>query len=314
MGTQPNKSETTTRILPQLALIVVPMLWGWGYPLVRSSMDHIGPLTFLFYRFSLGFLVILLLFRKHIMLAGWRVWARGGLIGIALFFGYAFLNWGLVYTTTAKAGFIIGLRVVLVPVLGAGLLKTAIERRSWFGALLSIIGLALIFLSDLQNVHEINPGDLIMLLSALGFAMHVLLVSRYSHSENFILNLVVQLAVVLLLSFAGMALFEEITLPRKSLLWENIAITGLFSTALAFWLQNRFQHCSTADRTGIIFSGEPLFAALFGFIYLGESLQGWQWLGAIFILLAMITSQVRRPRSMRWIRNRISISREKRLP
>ena len=86
-----------------------------------------------------------------------------------------------------------------------------------------------------------------------------------------------------------MLVFEApITIPQKSFVWVDIVLTAIFSTALAYGIQAGLQPFTTAGRTGIIFSAEPLFAALFGFIYLGEALQGSQWAGALFIIGAVI--------------------------
>ncbi|MBD3223568.1 MAG: EamA family transporter [Caldithrix sp.] len=276
----------------ELALLTVPMLWGIGYPLIRESMAYIGPLAFLFYRFGIAFILLLIFYRNQWRGVHLRDWLKGIITGVVLFLAYAFLNWGLVYTTTSNAGFIIGLRVVIVPVIGAVLFRQIIPGRSWLGAGISLIGLIFIFFGAKATVKSINPGDMIMLFSAIFFALHVLLISRFIHIKNYVSNLIAQISVVTLFSGAAMLLLESVKLPGSLLVWQNIMITGLLSTLLAFWLQTRFQRHSTADRTGIIFSSEPLFASLFGFIYLGESLIGWQWPGAFLIILAMIVSQL----------------------
>ncbi|NIW47412.1 MAG: EamA family transporter, partial [candidate division Zixibacteria bacterium] len=182
---------------------------------------------------------LLFLFRQQLKGIERQVWGQAVLIGLALFSGYAFLNWGLVYTTTAKAGFVIGLRVVLVPVMAAGLFRNSVANSSWIGALLSAIGLGFIFFGSTQSLGSFNPGDVLMLFCAASFAMHVLLVSRYTKPQNFAPNLFAQISVVMILSGIGMLLFEEVTIPKSQMVWEDVIITGLFSTALAFWLQNR---------------------------------------------------------------------------
>lgn len=283
---------TRRTILPEIALFFVPFLWGWGYPLIRESMTEVGPLTFLFYRFTVALIPLLILFRKHLKKVDKNVWKEGILVGIALFAGYGFLNWGLIYTPTAKAGFVIGLRVILVPLIGASLFRSSIALNSWIGAGLSVVGLIFIFFSRSQTIDAVNRGDIIMLFCTASFAVHILLIGRYSNFRNFAPNLITQISVVTVLSGIGMLLFEGRELPTGAMVWENIVITGLFSTALAFWLQTRFQFKSTANRTGIIFSGEPLFAALFGYIYLQETLVGWQWLGAFFIVVAILMIQL----------------------
>jgi drug/metabolite transporter (DMT)-like permease len=272
----------------EFLLLLVPMLWGLGYPLIRGSMGAIGPLGFLHLRFLSGLLPLGLLFRRDLRRFNRQLIIRGTLIGIALFFAYSFLNWGLVYTTTAKAGFIIGLRVILVPAVGALLFHLRARPTNWAAALLSLVGLAFIFFGDFEAPLVLNPGDVLMTCSAFFFAVHVLLVGRYVRADNYAPLLLLQLTVVVLLSAGGALLIEGRLFPAQLVVWPKALAAGLLSTALAFWLQNRYQHYTSSDQTGVIFSSEPLFAALFGFIFLGEILRGWQWIGAALIVQAMV--------------------------
>jgi len=255
-------------------------------------MDSLGPLGFLFLRFTAALLPLALLFRRSFFSIDRHSLRKGLYTGTALFFAYAFLNWGLVYTTTAKAGFIIGLRVILVPLAGALLFRLRAALASWAAALLSLAGLAFIFFGELSPPLHINPGDALMVASAFFFALHVLLVSRYVKYDNYAPLLLLQISTVVLLSGVGSVLFEEGPFPSSPQVWTSALVAGLLSTALAFWLQNRFQHYSTPDRTGVIFSSEPLFAAFFGFLLLGETLQGLQWVGAALIVGAMALARL----------------------
>jgi drug/metabolite transporter (DMT)-like permease len=280
----------------ELLLLLVPMLWGLGYPLIRGSMDAIGPLGFLHWRFLAALLPLGVLLRREIRRIDRKLLGRGLITGIALFFAYAFLNWGLVHTTTAKAGFIIGLRVILVPITGALLFRLRAALSSWAAALVSLAGLAFIFFGDFDLPLTLNPGDGLMVASAFFFAVHVLLVARYVVPENYAPLLLLQLAAVVVLSAGGALLFERQVLPAEPTVWPRALAAGGLSTALAFWLQNRFQHESTPDRAGVIFSSEPLFAALFGFFFLDEMLHGWQWAGAVLIVAAMALARLPRRR------------------
>jgi len=280
---------------PELLLLLVPLLWGWGYPLIRGSLDAIGPLGFLFWRFLAALLPLGAVYGRRLRGAAPATWRRGLVTGVTLFLAYAFLNWGLVYTTTAKAGFIIGLRVILVPIVGALLFRLRVAGPSWIAASVSVIGLVFIFFGDVAGPLRLNPGDALMVGSALFFALHILLVGRYGRPDTFAALLVLQVATVVLLSGLGAALAERALVPDDPAVWRDAALAGVFATGLAFWLQNRFQPRSTADRSGVIFSSEPVFAAAFGFLYLGETLQGWQWAGAALIAAAMVVARFAGP-------------------
>ena len=272
-------------------LLIVPMLWGLGYPLIRSSMDEIGALPFLVYRFGVALVPLLIVLRASLRGLDRAVWCHGILMGVALAAAYGSLNVGLTYTTTVKAGFIIGLRVVLIPMLVAVLLPGSIRARTWMAALLSTAGLAIIFLGTESSWASVNRGDVMMALSALAFAVHVLLIGRLSRPDAVQAQLLIQIGVVTVLGGLLTAAIDGLAVPTSRVAWMHLATTGVLSTALALWLQTRYQLAVPAERAGIIYSSEPLFAAFFGFLYLGERLVGWQWLGALLILAAMLLVQ-----------------------
>jgi len=277
--------------LAQLVLLGVALIWGWTFVLVKEGLSAIGPFAFLFYRFSLAFALLVVLFGPRLGRVEPRLWLKGALIGVALFSGYGFQTWGLLYTTATNSAFITGLSVVGVPVLGAALFRERVGRAAWLSAGLSAVGLGLIVFGAAPRAFALNAGDFLTALCALSFALHILLISRFTRPENYVPILVAQVGVVALLSGVGMAVWEGIVWPRSGPVWEAIAITGALATAFAFWAQNRFQPYSTAVRTALIFASEPVFAALFGHLLLGERLVGGQWLGAALILAAMLGVQ-----------------------
>jgi len=282
-------------LLAELSLLGVAALWGWTFVLVKESLQEVSTFTFLFYRFTLAFGLLLLLFGRRLRDAERepRLWTRGALIGLTLFLGYGFQTLGLLYTTATNSGFITGLSVVLVPVLGTLLFRERTRRAVWLGAGLSAVGLGFIVFGGASSwrISELNVGDGLTLLCAISFALQIVLVSRFTRPEGYLPILVAQIGVVALLSGVGMVLFEGLSIPRSPVTWKGIVITGVFATALAFWVQTRFQPLSTAGHTAILFSSEPVFAALFGYGLLGERLVGGQWLGAVLIVMAMLIAQ-----------------------
>lgn len=291
--------------LAELSLLGVAALWGWTFVLVKESLQEVSTFTFLFYRFTLAFGLLLLLFGRRLRDAESepRLWAKGALIGVTLFLGYGFQTLGLLYTTATNSGFLTGLSVVLVPVLGAMLFRERTRGTVWLGAGISALGLGLIVFGDASSwrISAFNVGDGLTLLCAISFALQIVLVSRFTRPGRYLPVLVAQIGIVALLSGVGMVLFEELRIPKSPVAWKGIVITGLFATALAFWVQTRFQPLSTAGHTAILFSTEPVFAALFGSWLLGERLVGGQWLGAGLLVIAMLLAQGPwgRPRRLR---------------
>jgi len=289
------EARTSRNYPAQLALLAVTVIWGWTFVLVKEGAGELGPLSFLAWRFMIASLALLLLFGPRLRGISRDGLLRGLWIGLALFAGYLFQTWGLIYTSATKSGFVTGLSVVLVPLLSAAAFKERVLRRWWLGAGLSATGLGLILFGRGRTgagEMALNLGDLLTLLCALSFALQIILIGRFVDLENYPAILVVQIGLVFLLSLAGALILERPTWAISPQGWRAILVTGLFATALAFFLQNRFQPLSTATQAAIIFSAEPVFAGLFGYLLLGERLGGLQLLGAAAILAGIIVAQL----------------------
>jgi drug/metabolite transporter (DMT)-like permease len=280
-------------------LLSVTIIWGWTFVLVKEGAGELGPLNFLAWRFAVALGALLLLFWPRLRRAGVgrQEFVRGLLIGLALFTGYLFQTWGLLYTSATKSGFITGLSVVLVPLLSPLFLKKAVPARGWLGTGLSALGLGLILFGRGRVAAGLNLGDLLTLLCALSFAMQIILIGKFVTLANYPALLIIQIGLVFVLSLAGALFVERPGVGISAHGWEAILITGFLATALAFFIQNRFQPLSTPTQAAIIFSAEPVFAGLFGYLLLGERLVSLQLLGAAAILGGIVVSQLPRPAS-----------------
>ncbi len=285
-------SRGLIKIKAEIYLLGIVVIWGSTFAVVKEVLEQITPFTFLAYRFLVAVLVLGLIFGRKIKSLNQITLKKGSLIGIFLFLSYAFQTVGLKYTTATKAGFITGLSVVLVPPLAHFFTQEKISRNSTVGVVLAVIGLG--FLNYNYDYFNFNRGDFLVLLGALSFALHLITVDRYTKKLDYVLLVIVQLATVWILS-SLLALFWEkpgLSLECYSIqVWWSIIWTGVLATALAFYLQNRFQRYSTATRTAIIFSGEPLFGAIFAHLLLGEEVGLLAGVGGLMIILGMIISQ-----------------------
>ncbi|MBU4047881.1 DMT family transporter, partial [bacterium] len=234
--------------------------------------------------------ILFVMFWRKIKNIDKMILKKGSLIGIFLFLGYTFQTVGLKYTTATKAGFITGLSVVLVPVISHFFIKEKINRNSVIGVILAFIGL---WFLNYSSSFIFNLGDFLVLLCAISFAMHIISVGLYTKKMDYVPLVIVQLAIVFVLSLLMALVFErpEIHLSYSPNVWWSIVLTGVFATALAFYMQNRFQKYSTATKTAIIFSGEPIFSAMFAYLLLGEKAGLTAWIGGLLIILGMIVSQ-----------------------
>lgn len=277
-------------IQAEIYLLGIVIIWGSTFAIIKGILDQILPLTFLAYRFFLAAFVLSVIFWKRLKNIDNIILRRGWLIGIFLFMGYAFQTVGLKYTTATKTGFITGLSVVLVPVISYFFIKEKINRNSVIGVIFAVIGLW--FLNYNSN-FSFNFGDFLVLLGAVSFAMHIISVGLYAKKVDYVPLVIIQLATVFVLCLLMAIIFERpaLHLSYSFNIWWAIILTGVFATALAFYMQNRFQRYSTATKTAIIFSGEPIFAAVFAYFLLGEKVGLIAWAGGLLIIFGMIVSQ-----------------------
>ncbi len=277
-------------IQAEIYLLIIAIIWGSTFAIIKNILNLIPPYTFLTYRFLLATLVLMIIFWKRIRGINKTILRKGSLIGIFLFLGYTFQTVGIKYTSATKAGFITGLSVVLVPIISLLFVKEKVSRNSIMGAFFALIGL---WFLNYTNSFSFNFGDFLVLLCAFSFAMHIISVGLYIKKLDYVLLVIVQLATVSILSLFLAVIFERpaLNLSYSFNVWWGIIFMGVFATAFAFYMQNRFQRYSTATKTAIIFSGEPIFAAVFAYIILGEKVGLIAWIGGLLIIFGMIISQ-----------------------
>jgi drug/metabolite transporter (DMT)-like permease len=303
------------------SLLFVTAVWGATFVMVQDAVTGFPVFAFLALRFALAALVLLPFFlrgrdvaqtqannpgdagqptrsndfsrsvRRRATEVATTRWRPGVLVGLALFAGYAFQTFGLRETTPAKAGFITGMSVVLVPLGQAIFLRRPPRRNSIVGVGLAAVGLGLL---SLQADLSVSRGDLLVLGCAMAFAAHILLVGRYAPDWPPLRLALVQIVTVAVLSSAAALLLERpIGWPAGNV-WFAAAFTGLLATALAFFVQSRAQQATSPTHTALIFAAEPVFAGLFSFLLIGETLGPRQILGSALIVAGMLVSEMRR--------------------
>lgn len=282
-----------------LLLLLTAIIWGFAFVAQRVGMDHVGPFTFNGVRFALGSASLLPLIwlmqrqknRAPAMMpqAGGMELLRGGLLaGLALFSGASLQQVGLVYTTAGNAGFITGLYVVIVPILGL-IWRQRPALGTWLGAVLATIGL---FLLSVTADFRIAYGDLLVLIGAFIWAGHVLLIGWLSPRMDALKLSAIQFAVCAALSLLTALAIETISLEGIIAAAVPILYGGLFSVGIAYTLQVVAQRDAHPAHTAIILSLEGVFAALGGWLLLGELLTPRGLLGCALMLGGMLLSEL----------------------
>jgi len=287
-----------SQLTADLSLLLVTLVWGSTFVVVKDAISTMGPLTFVAVRFLVaGATLMLWGIAREVRLSPTpgasvlrelRSVARGGIIaGLALFFSYATQTLGLMTVSAGKAAFITGLYVAIVPAASRAVLRSAPDRNSIFGVALATAGLGLM---SLKLPLDIAPGDILVLFCAVGFAAHILLVGRYSGHGDPVFFTAVQLGVVSAGSWLCAAVVERpIMVPAGA--WGAILFTALAGTSLAFLTQSAVQRFTSATHTALIFSAEPVFGAVFAWILAGEVLSAREVVGAACILAGMLVSE-----------------------
>ena len=282
-------------------LLLTAVIWGSAFVAQRAGMKYVGAFTFNGIRFGLGLLVLLPLVmwaprgRKHNPVSENRqhafrrpaLWG-GALAGLVLFTAAGLQQLGLVHTTAGKAGFITGLYVIIVPVLGLFWgLKSA--KGGWLGACLAVAGL---YLLSVTKDFTLAPGDLLVLLGAFFWAGHVLVVGWLSPRVNRLRLACAQYAVCSALSLIAAELTEKIILESVLQAAVPILYGGVISVGMAYTLQVVAQRYAPPAHAAIILSLEAVFAAAAGWLILGEVMSARGMIGAGLMLAGMLTAQL----------------------
>ncbi len=282
------------RLTSNALLLLTAIIWGSAFVAQRVGMEYVGPFTFNGVRFALGGCSLLpLLYMKSRGRAKqtqerfWPVIQGGFLAGCALFLGASLQQIGLIYTTAGKAGFITGLYVVLVPILGLFWRQTT-SLSTWIGAFLATIGLYL--LSVTEN-FSIAFGDLLELIGAFFWAGHVQLIGWLTRRVDSLKLAFFQFMTCSVLSLAAAVLTETITLQGLSGAFIPICYGGLFSVGIAYTLQVVAQRHAHPAHAAILLSLESVFAVVGGWLLLNEVLSLRGMIGCGFMLSGMLCSQ-----------------------
>lgn len=273
-----------------IALFLVTLGWGISFLLTKNSLDFLETYNFLAIRFLLAFFISFGIFYKKFKNLNKQTVKYGIGLGVLLFLHYALQTVGLNYTSVSKSAFITGLNVIMVPVFSALIIKKVPEKKVIFSTIIAFIGLGLLTLNG--NIGGVNIGDIYTLLCAFVFAMYIILVGKYTVKVESISFATIQLGVVGVLSLITSFMIETPVIPTEPAAWGNIVFLSLVCTSGAYIVQNVAQRYTTPSHTALIYTGEPVFAAFFGYIFLDELLSFRGTLGALMILSGMLIVEV----------------------
>ena len=245
--------------LAVIALLGVGFGWGAGFVLMKDAIEQQPYMDFLATRFTIAALAMILL-RPFVALKMQSGDIKyGALIGVVLAFGYITQTIGLELTTAATSGFLTGLYVVFTPLIAWLFVKYKISGRVAIGVLFSIFGLA-IFSGAAQSV-EFQVGQIWLVVCAVLYAIHILLLGKYGQGRNSYRFAMLQIAFVALVTW-GFAIVDGYQPPPNFEVWFAILFTALLSTVMAFWIQTWAQTLLDPARVALLITSEVIWTAV----------------------------------------------------
>ena len=292
------------KYIGEFALLFNTLIWGGTFALIKNALTDISPMLFLALRFSIAALLFLPFVYSSLKKTNRQTLIAGSILGIFYFSGFAAQTFGLNLTTATKSGFITGTFVVFIPIL-----QLIIEKRKpkWFNVFsVLIVLLGLIMLSSKgENIFEFikqlgsdfNFGDFLTLLCALLFAFQVVYVDVFTRKYEYLPMVFVQLLITgiggFILSFVfSISTLETVKFTFNTTVVTAVLYTAIFASIIATVIQLKFQKFVSPTKAGIIFSIEPIFAAVFAYFLLSEKISNFGLIGCVLIFIGLIVSEI----------------------
>jgi drug/metabolite transporter (DMT)-like permease len=270
-----------------LALVLVTAVWGVTFVQVKDAVALYPLFAFLAVRFWIATLTLAVPGLPRMRSLGRPGFVGGAFLGLLLAAGYTLQTAGLERTTVSSTGFITGMYVVLTPLIALVLVRSRIGLSVWGGVALSTIGLAM-----LSGIHAGSvTGDLLVLAAAAVYSLQIVLMERYAPRYDAVaFTFVEMLAAGVALGVVAAAL-GDLHVPHGWTVWGALLVTGVFASALAFLVQTWAQRRTSATRTALAFTMEPVWTAFFGYTLAGDRLGLLGWGGCAVIMAGIVLAE-----------------------
>jgi len=273
----------------ELALAGVTFLWGTTFVVVKSALEDVSTILFLTLRFLVAGLVLLLVYRRKLQRAGLLPGIGAGAL---LFISYVFQTKGLELTSASKSAFLTGLSIPMVPLASSLVYRNRPRIAEVAGIVVATFGMALMTLPP--GRFAMDRGDILSFFCAVTFALHIVVVSHYSPVVGFETVAVTQVITAAALGLLTFGWVEPVRLSANAGVATAVLVTGLLATAVAFTVMAWAQNYTSATRSALIFSLEPVVAWTTSWLMLGEVLPVRGRVGAAVILLGILLVEMRR--------------------
>lgn len=271
-------------------LLLATIFWGMTFALIRDAVATLSIADFIFWRFIIASLFLLIFFHSAIQFTNKKLIIEGIVLGIFFGGGAVAQTFALASTNAATVSFITSFEVLIVPLI-ISLVNWRWPRLTViFAIILTITGMALITLTS--DGFDISSGNWWALLCAFCFAIYTISAGKFSQSRNPMTLTFIQAATLSLIAvLVNFSRLQPIAIPKHANQWIAIIFCAIFASVLSFYLQIRFQRFVSATKTAMIFASEPIFATITAFFYLNESISSKFVFGAILIFCGILLSE-----------------------
>jgi drug/metabolite transporter (DMT)-like permease len=276
------------RTRAELYLLLITLIWGSTFVVTKFVLQDAGPFLYTTIRFLIATLVFGVAFFPRLRTIGKTAALKGAILGFLLFIGFATQTVGLLHTTASKSAFITGMMVAFTPIC-----QLAIERKSpkvgnLVGVVLVMAGLY--FLTSPTGSH-FTLGDGLTLICALSFAFYIVYLDIFSQNCDASHLTFMQFAVTAGLAGLSYLVFEDFHMVLNLEFTIGVLYLAIFATVIALFVQVRYQKDTTPTRSAVVFSVEPVVAAIVAYFVLGERLGEYGILGASLIMAGVAVSE-----------------------
>lgn len=279
-----------------LLLTLTALIWGAAFVAQSVGMNYVGPFTYLFSRSVIGGIILLPIIKfmgRHEDVKSQptdnKILLIGGICcGFVLFAGSILQQIGIKYTTVGKAGFITSLYMIIVPIIGIFIGKKA-PKKVWISVAIAIIGM---YYLCMNGESGISKGDILVLLCAFGFSIHILVIDHFSPKVNGVKLSCIQFWICAAISFFPMMIFEKPEVSKILAAWAPILYAGALSSGAGYTLQIIAQKDIDPTIASLICSLESVFSVLFGWLILKQALSGKELFGCALVFAGVILTQI----------------------
>ena len=277
-------------ILASGGLILTAAIWGFAFVVVKDSVDTIPPVYMVSIRYTIAAVLLGFVLIPQFKKLNRYYWIHGAVTGLMLALGYITQTIGCKYTTAGKNAFLTTIYVILIPLISWPLNKKRPHFVVFLSAVMALVGIGLLALRNEGGVLGFNVGDILTLICGLFYALHIIFTAKFSQDKNPVILTWIQFIVAAVFSWSVSPLIDgsfSVALLKSSRVIFSMLYLGIFSSLVAFLLQNICLKYMESSLASLFLSLESVFGVVFSAIFLRERMTLVMIFGCVLIFAAI---------------------------